>query len=66
MTSSINQYLSQFVVVETEGDVFLGTLDVLDADHVVVRSGYVGRPGVIRLEDIEMITLAELHPDVAA
>jgi len=27
---------------------------------------YGGRPGVIRLEDIETITLAELHPVMAA
>jgi hypothetical protein len=66
MTSTIKKYLNQFVVVETENDVYMGTLGVLDEGHVVIRSGYVGRPGVVRVEDVEAITLAELHPDVAA
>jgi len=66
MPRTIKQYADQFVVVETEHEAYLGTLNVLDEDHVVIRTGYVGRPGVVRVEDIETITLAELHPDVAA
>jgi hypothetical protein len=48
-TNDIKKYLDQFVVVvETENDIFTGTLVVLVAEHVIVRSGYVDRLGVIR------------------
>jgi hypothetical protein len=52
----------QIVVVETEEDVFLGTAEVSDG-HVVVRSGYVGRPVVLPLPRVRRVTPADEHPD---
>jgi hypothetical protein len=48
------------VVVETEDDRFLGTVEVL-ADRLVIRSGYGGRPVVLAHEDvIRMTAVSEL------
>ncbi|MGB8652792.1 MAG: hypothetical protein WCD35_19260 [Mycobacteriales bacterium] len=52
------------VVVETENDVFLGTAEVADG-FLVIRSGYVGRPTLVALEDVEIIVPASTHPGVA-
>jgi hypothetical protein len=41
----------ELVVVETEGDWFLGTVE-LTADMVIVRSGFVGRPVVLAHEEV--------------
>jgi hypothetical protein len=62
----ITRFVGQFVVVETETSAFLGTMALLDQEHVVLHTGFVGRPPVIAVTDIEAITLAEGHADVAA
>ena len=53
----------EIVVVETDDELFLGTCEILDG-HAIVRSGYVGRPVLIALDDVEAITPADVHPDV--
>jgi hypothetical protein len=53
----------EIVVVETDDELFLGTCEILDG-HAIVRSGYVGRPIVIPLDDIEAVIPASEHPDV--
>jgi hypothetical protein len=50
----------ELLVVETEDDWFLGTVEVLP-DVVVVRSGFVGRPVVLRHEDVVRVTPALEH-----
>jgi hypothetical protein len=52
------------VVVETQDDALLGTAEVVDG-YLVIRSGYVGRPTVVALEDVEGVSLASSHPDVS-
>ena len=66
MTDSMSSYKGKFVVVETVDDAYLGTLDVIDRSHVMVRTGLVGRPAVVAVDDVVEITLAADHPDVAA
>lgn len=51
------------MVVETEDNVYLGTLDVNDG-QVTIRTGMTGRPPVIAVEDVLEVTPAERHPDV--
>jgi hypothetical protein len=63
---SITRFVGEFVVVETEESAFLGTLTVLDEEHVVIHTGFVGRPPVIAVTDIDAITMAEGHADIAA
>ena len=46
----------ELVVVETEDDRFLETVDV-QPDVLVIRSGYVGRPTVVAHEDVLSVTL---------
>jgi hypothetical protein len=41
----------ELLVVETEDDWFLGVVEVL-GDVLVVRSGFRGRPAVVRHEDV--------------
>lgn len=41
----------ELVVVETDEDWFLGTVEVL-AEVLVIRNGYVGRPTVLAHEDV--------------
>lgn len=65
MTENVAPWLNQFVVVETDGDAYIGTLEKVDAHRLVVRTGFVGRPSVIDVEDVESITPAEQHPLVA-
>jgi hypothetical protein len=55
----------EIVVIETDEDLFLGTCEIADG-NAIVRSGYVGRPVLIPIEDIESITPATDHPDVQA
>jgi hypothetical protein len=50
----------ELLVVETEDDWFLGTVEVLP-DVVVVRSRFVGRPVVLRHEDVVRVTPALEH-----
>ena len=66
MKSKLSTYVGKFVVVETTDDTFLGTLELLGTDHALVRTGFVGRPPVVLVDDIVDITLASRHPGVAA
>jgi len=66
MPRNIARYVGGFVVVETTDTAYLGTLRLLDDEHVVVHTGFVGRPPILALDDIEKITLAADHADVAA
>ena len=47
----------ELMVVETDEDWFLGTVEVLP-DALVVRSGYVGRPVVIPHYEVVRVVLA--------
>lgn len=47
----------ELLVVETEDDWFVGTVEVLP-DVLVVRSGFVGRPVVLPHEDVVRVTPA--------
>lgn len=47
----------ELVVVETEDDWFLGTVE-LAGDVLIVRSGFVGRPVVLAAEDDRRIVPA--------
>jgi formylmethanofuran dehydrogenase subunit C len=53
----------ELVVVETEDDWFLGTAEMNDG-QVIVRNGYVGRPTILAVEDIERVIPAAEHDDV--
>lgn len=53
----------EIVVVETEDDWYLGTAEMTDG-AVIVRNGYVGRPVVLDVNDIQSIIPAQLHPGV--
>ena len=66
MPHHIAQYVGGFVVVETADTAYLGTLRLLDDAHVVVHTGFVGRPPILAFDEIEKITLATEHEDVAA
>lgn len=59
----------ELVVVETEDDWFLGTVEVA-GEGLIVRSGFVGRPVVLTPEEVVRIVpavefddLAEFEPD---
>jgi hypothetical protein len=43
--------VGELMVVETEDDWFLGVVEALE-DVLVVRSGFRGRPAVVRHEDV--------------
>jgi hypothetical protein len=59
-----NPDLDGLFVVETyDGAAYLGELE-FHRDEVVVYTGYVGRPPVIRRDDIAAIIPAQQHPDV--
>jgi hypothetical protein len=45
------------VVVETDDDWFLGTVE-LTADFVIIRTGFVGRPTVVAHEDVTRVVPA--------
>ncbi|MCW2599484.1 MAG: hypothetical protein JWM02_1313 [Frankiales bacterium] len=45
----------ELVVVETDDDRFLGSVDV-QPDVLVVRSGFVGRPILVAHEDVVRVT----------
>jgi len=66
MPAKIAQYVGGFVVVETADSAYLGTLRWLDDEHLVVHTGFVGRPPILAVDEIENITLAADHADVAA
>lgn len=53
----------ELMLVETEDDRFLGTVEVV-GDDFVVRSGFVGRPTLVPQEDVVRVSLAsELDVD---
>lgn len=52
-----------FVLETYDGDAYLGEL-LFDSDFVTVRTGYVGRPPVIAVDDVAEIVPAAEHPDV--
>ena len=47
----------ELLVVETEDDWFVGTVELLD-DGLVIRNGFVGRPTVLRAEEVVRIVPA--------
>ncbi|GAC1594706.1 MAG: hypothetical protein NVS3B21_16990 [Acidimicrobiales bacterium] len=47
----------ELLVVETDDDWFMGSVEVT-ADCAIVRTGFVGRPTVLALEDIVRIAPA--------
>jgi hypothetical protein len=53
----------QLLVVETEDDAWIGTVEVTE-DALVVRTGLRGHPAVVPLEDVERIIPATESPDV--
>lgn len=54
----------ELMLVETEEDRFLGTVEVTE-DVLVVRSGFVGRPVVVPQEEVVSVVLAsELDDEV--
>lgn len=53
----------ELVVVETEDDLWLGTVEVVGATFVI-RSGYVGRPVVVDVDDVLSVVPANECPDV--
>ena len=50
-------------MVETEEELHLGTVEVVEG-ALVVRSGYVGRPVVLDACEVLSLTPASEHPDV--
>ena len=61
----INMHLGsgELMVVETDDDLFLGTVEVR-GDALVIRDGFVGRPTLVDINDVVGLTLAYEHPDV--
>lgn len=57
------QSTTDLMVVETEDDRYLGTLDV-KGKQVTIRTGLQGRPKVLDLADVLDVTPAAGHPDV--
>lgn len=56
------------MVVETEDDAMLGTVEVRSTGRtsvVIVRSGYVGRPVMLDADEVLRVTPAVEHPDVS-
>lgn len=56
--------LATLVVVETDDDRYLGTVEIVDAEHIKVHSGMRGRRPRIRIEDVVDVTLATEHSGV--
>lgn len=54
---------SLYVVETTDGSVFLGRVALAD-DVLTVRSGLVGRPAVLPIENVEELVLASEHPHI--
>ncbi len=52
----------ELLVVETEDDWFLGTVE-LTAGGLVIRSGFVGRPTVLSAEAVSRIAPLEEYED---
>lgn len=49
------------VVVETEDNAYLGTLAINPDGRVAVRTGLVGHPPLLDLDEIEAVTPAAEH-----
>lgn len=54
----------ELLVIETDDDAYLGTVEVARGGQLIVRSGYVGRPVVLAADDVVALTTADAHPDV--
>jgi hypothetical protein len=52
-----------FVLETHDGDAYLGEL-LVNGDFVTVRTGFVGRPPVIPIDDVSEVVPASEHPDV--
>lgn len=52
-----------FVLETYDGHAYLGEL-AFETGYVTVRTGYVGRPPVIAMDDVAEIVPAALHADV--
>jgi hypothetical protein len=63
-----DKFDGHFVTVELDsGDMFVGTLAVVNEDTVAINSGFVGRPKVVHVDDIEEILLANaVNPHIEA
>ena len=63
--TTINMHFGsgELMVVETDDDLFLGTVEVR-GDALVIRDGFVGRPTLVDVNDVVGLTLAYEHPDV--
>jgi hypothetical protein len=56
---------NELMVVETEDNVYLGTL-TRQGNTVKVMTGYAGRPVILEVSEINEVTPAAGHPDVIA
>lgn len=64
MTTDTAQAARGLFVVEThDGQAYLGTLEKT-AEAITVYSGFVGRPPIVRADDVAAVIAAENHPDV--
>lgn len=54
---------SEIFVIETDDDILIGMVE-LSSEGIIVYSGFVGRPHIVRLENLVSMKLAEEHPDV--
>ena len=52
-----------FVIETADGDAFIGYLE-FEKQAVSVHNGFVGRPPIVRQDDVLSITPAADHPDV--
>jgi hypothetical protein len=52
-----------FVIETADGDAFIGYLE-FDKQSVSVHNGFVGRPPIVRQDDVLSIRPAAEHPDV--
>ncbi len=65
--ADIAAYHGEFVVVETEDTLYLGTIRVdRRRGQLTVYTGFTGRPPIIALSDVEGVTPAADHPAVVA
>lgn len=63
--TTINMHFGsgELMVVETDDDLFLGTVEVR-GDALVIRDGFVGPPTLVDVNDVVGLTLAYEHLDV--
>lgn len=53
-----------YVVELDNGQALLGTLSSTEDGRLKVRTGFRGHPTVVSQEEVSVIVLADLHPDV--